>query len=722
MNDAPPSSRQRILVIDDNPAIHDDIRKILDSGGTRNAALTDSMTLLFGDKSVEPVQDTFEIESAYQGEEGLAKAEAASAAGRPFALAFVDVRMPPGWDGVETITRLWEKQPDLQVVLCTAYSDYAWEDMIARIGRSSSMVVLKKPFDNIEVLQLAHALTEKWVITRQLRDQLQALDQLVDRRTVELRTANAQLKREMAERLQVEQALVLSEERFSKAFKANPIPLVIQSLQHETITDANPGFEALTGYRRDELCGRTPQQLGLWAEPDQARLNREELRRHHSLRLSPCRLRTHTGAVRDILLSIAPIELGGEPGMLTIAQDITEQLQLEKQLRHSQKMEAVGQLAAGIAHDFNNMLTVIQGNTSLVLADLADSPERPMLEGILAAAQRSAKLVRQLLTFSHKQIMEVAPMDPGELLRSLAEMLSRMLGEQIAVQVDAPPGLPLIVADAGMIEQMLLNLAVNARDAMPHGGRLTITAETVDITDTARRVNQEARPGRFLRLSMSDTGCGIPPEVLPRIFEPFFTTKPIGKGTGLGLATVYGIAKQHEGWVEVRSQPERGTTFEIFFPLNHELSAVAATTLAQAAPPAHGAETILVVEDEETVRHCVAIILKSHGYNIITAGNGLEALAVWREHGRNVDLLLTDMVMPEGLTGLDLAKRLLVDKPDLKIIFTSGYSRDLTNSNAPFLAGRHFLAKPYQSSALLETVRESLAAGGVDAGAHPSRP
>ncbi len=709
MNDAPSKPRFRLLIIDDNPAIHDDIRKILDPREKPNPALAGANTVLFGESDPPPSRGEFQIDSAYQGEEGLSKVQEASESGQPYALAIVDVRMPPGWDGVETIARIWEKYPDLQIVICTAFSDYSWTRMIGIIGRTSHMVVLKKPFDNIEVLQLAHALAEKWNLSRQLRDQFNALDNLVDQRTAELQAANAQLKCEIAERQFVEKSLILSEERFSKAFKANPIPLAILSLQRETITDVNQGFLTLAGYEREQLIGRTPRELGLWVDPEQGDRVLARLERDSSIRQLPCRLLTRSRTLCDILLSVELIELESAPCMLLIAQDVTEQLQLEKQLRHSQKMEAIGQLAAGIAHDFNNMLTVIKGNASLIIAKHpAGSPDLTMLENIISAAQRSTKLVRQLLTFSRKQVLEVSAMNIGELLASLAEMLPRMLGEQVAVKVDFPAELPPISADSGMIDQLLVNLAVNARDAMPQGGTLTIAAKATTISTADLRINREARPGRFLCLSVSDTGCGIPPDVLPRIFEPFFTTKPMGKGTGLGLSTVYGIAKQHAGWIEVQSELNKGTTFRVFLPLNEELAPAAAPANPDAVPNFRGTETIMVVEDEEAVRFCVSMILETHGYTVLAANNGVEALAVWQAHGSRIDLLLTDMVMPEELTGIELAQRLLAEKPSLNVVFTSGYSRELSSSKSPFPTRHRFLAKPYLASSLLQAVRDCL--------------
>ena len=534
------------------------------------------------------------------------------------------------------------------------------------------------------------------------------LEQRVRERTRELSEANTRLTREVAERLQAEQALVLSEERFSKAFQANPIPLAILSFERQTILDANEGFQALTGRAITELVGRTPEELELWAEPENGRRIFAQLRQNPAVRQLPGRFRKRTGAVSDLLLSFALIELGGARCLLAIAQDITEQLQLEKQLRHSQKMEAVGQLAAGIAHDFNNMLTVIQGNASIALLDLGGSPEQPLLEGIVAAAQRSARLVRQLLTFSHKQILEANPIQVKALLAPFAEMLPRMLSEQIAVTFTVTDNLPPITLDSGMIEQLLMNLAVNARDAMPRGGRLTISARLVEVTAAAHRVNAEARAGRFLVLGVGDTGCGIPPEHLARIFEPFYTTKPVGKGTGLGLATVYAIAQQHRGWIEVQSEVNVGTTFLIYLPFPEESVAELVAKSGETMPRSHGNETIFVVEDEETVRQCVVAILKKHGYTVITAGNGVEALAVWKQGANRFDLLLTDIVMPEGVTGLELAQQLLADQPRLKVILSSGYSSELMNTHSPFLMRHRFLAKPYEAGELLQAVREVL--------------
>ena len=494
----------------------------------------------------------------------------AEAEGRPFALAFVDVRMPPGWDGVETINRIWQRHPDLQVVICTAYSDYSWEEMIRRIGKSDSLVILKKPFDNIEVLQLAHALTEKWHLSHEVKGRLKNLDLLVSERTTALQSANEKLKKEIAERMLLENALRLSEERFSKAFKASPIPLAIQSLQAEKFVDANLGFQQLTGYSREELVGQTSRDLRIWDDPGGGTAMLRSLREQMSVRNMPCRLRTKAKELRHVLLSVELFELGEEPFMLIIAQDMTEQLELEDQLRQAQKMEAVGQLAAGVAHDFNNILTVVQGHVDLVLeGQPSDSKDRGYLQSVLAAADRAAKLIRQLLAFSRKQAVQMRPMTIGESLSALADMLPRVLGDDIHLDIRTPLCDLQINADRVMMDQMLMNLAVNARDAMPDGGLLSIKAEVVKLDPTQARLNREARPGQFLRLSVTDTGCGIAPEVLPRISSLSLPPSPSAKGRAWAWPRFTGSpSNTAAGWTSRASLVRAPPSISSFQPCN----------------------------------------------------------------------------------------------------------------------------------------------------------
>jgi signal transduction histidine kinase/ActR/RegA family two-component response regulator len=389
--------------------------------------------------------------------------------------------------------------------------------------------------------------------------------------------------------------------------------------------------------------------------------------------------------------------------------DLTDKLKLEAQLRQSQKMESIGQLAAGVAHDFNNLLTVIEGHSGMILAKPNPPPE--ILESALAiyaAAERAAGLTRQLLMFSRKNVMQPKLLDVREVVSNLTKMLKRILGEPVALEFHPPPKIPLVHADTGMVEQVIMNLVVNARDAMPKGGTLTISVNAVEITEAYVQTHSDARVGAFVCLSVTDTGCGMDAATMTHIFEPFFTTKEVGKGTGLGLATVYGIVKQHEGWVEVSSEVGKGSTFNVFLPAGTEPVLAAPAEAGPTAEVRGGRETILVVEDEPILRDMAHVILQDCGYNVLDAGSGVEALEIWDRHPDTIDLVVTDMVMPGGMSGRDLATKLVARRPKAKIIFTSGYNVEETKTDFFRKGGAVFLQKPYTRQALTKAVRECL--------------
>ena len=402
-------------------------------------------------------------------------------------------------------------------------------------------------------------------------------------------------------------------------------------------------------------------------------------------------------------------DAAGKPvQMRGIVMDITERRQLGEQLRQSQKMEAIGQLAGGVAHDFNNILTVIHGHASLLLVDKAIAKNAARsAQQIAQAAERAAGLTRQLLTFSRRQVMQPRRLDLNEVVSNMTMMLGRILGEDIALQLNYWPHPACIQADASMIEQVLLNLVVNARDAMPKGGQLAIKIAVSKVDSSRRGYHSESRAGDFVCLNVTDTGCGIDPETMRRIFEPFFTTKEVGKGTGLGLATVYGIVNQHQGWIEVDSESGKGSTFRVFLPATTE--AAAAESEKASRPVVRGGdETILVVEDEIAVRELVCSVLGGHGYKILQAETGVKALEIWQRNKKKIDLLLTDLVMPDHLNGRELAEKLLAERPKLKVIFTSGYSADVVGKDFVLKDGLHYLQKPYDPQKLALTVRGCL--------------
>ncbi len=381
---------------------------------------------------------------------------------------------------------------------------------------------------------------------------------------------------------------------------------------------------------------------------------------------------------------------------------------LEARLRHAQKLEAIGRLAAGIAHDFNNLLTVIQGHATLLRSDSSLSKAaHDSVQQIARAAERAGKFTGQLLAFSRRKVIAPRRVQLNELLTHLSELLRRTLGEDINCQFSYASDLPAMFVDAGMLEQVVMNLAANAREAMPAGGQLLISTSTADV-DAAyvERHPADARAGRFVCLSITDTGCGMDSQTLSHIFEPFFTTKEFGKGKGLGLATAYGIIKQHHGWLEAQSHPGQGSTFKIFLPPAGDNAGPEPQT-AEARPPL-GTETVLVVEDEAPVRWVIKDVLGKYGYRILEAGNGVEALALWHQHHGNIALLLTDMIMPVGLTGQELAEKFSAQKPSLKVMFISGYSLHVAGRGYAVMDGLNFLQKPFDGARLAFAVRHCL--------------
>ncbi len=388
--------------------------------------------------------------------------------------------------------------------------------------------------------------------------------------------------------------------------------------------------------------------------------------------------------------------------------DITERRRLEAQLLQSQKMEGIGQLAGGVAHDFNNILSVIQMQAGL-LKDTGElsADQGAFADEIMATVQRAATLTRQLLLFSRREVFQPRDLDLNESVSHMTKMLQRILGETIQMELKLAPPPMFIHGDPGMIDQVLMNLTVNARDAMPHGGRLNIETAAVEFDDLAACLSLSGRPGSFVCLTVSDSGCGISPEILPKIFEPFFTTKEAGKGTGLGLATVFGIVQQHQGWISVYSEPANGASFRIYLP---ELARDAApkSSRPDAKETRGGKETILLAEDDPVLCASLHHALARLGYTVIEARSGARAVEIWKKNSNHVDLLLTDLVMPGGMTGKELGRLILKENPKLKVIYMSGYSAEIAGRDFPLEEGFNFLVKPFHIEKLAATIRARL--------------
>ena len=516
--------------------------------------------------------------------------------------------------------------------------------------------------------------------------------------------------RDVTESREMAQALARSEESFRSLIESARDGIFTVSAEG-ILTSLNSAFETLTSRSRDDWVGARFEPLVHPEDLPRALEAFEEAVGGGNP--PPFELRLLASDETPVPMELTLTAQRKEDrvvSLLGIARDIRERRALEEQLRRIQKLDSIGRLAAGIAHDFNNLLTVQQATVSLLLME--DDLTRDVVEGleeIAGATDRAAALTRQLLLFSRKQRFEMSPTELNEVVEELAKMLRRVLGENLALELDLDRPMPVVLADTGMIEQVLLNLAVNARDAMAEGGTLTVRSRRVELDRDGPRRNPEARPGRFVCLEVADTGAGISPEVLKHIFEPFFTTKSVGEGTGLGLATAHGIIQQHRGWIEVDSTPGRGTEFRIFIP-------VADGALGSSDSAKHGAdelrgdgETILLVEDESAVARVVEAALERHGYRVLRASDGVEALETWKEEGARVDLLLTDIVMPGGIDGRELAERLRDQRRGLRVIFTSGYRPERSGGGPATPASDTFLQKPYAIRTLLQAVRDRLA-------------
>jgi PAS domain S-box-containing protein len=515
--------------------------------------------------------------------------------------------------------------------------------------------------------------------------------------------------RDVTERRTAEAALRSSETLFRSVWENSADGMQLTD-EKGVIVAVNGAFCKLVGLSQSELEGK-PFTVIYTDSSERAQI----LEQYHERfgkdgvehkRERNCKLHNGHEVVFEIADSL--VELPGKPLLLlSLFRDVTAQRRLENQLRQSQKMEAIGQLAGGVAHDFNNILTVVHGHASMLMASNLDEMAARSAQQISQAAERAAGLTRQLLTFSRRQLIQPKRLDMNKIIGNMSEMLGRLLGEDVALHLNYSQLPAMVEADAGMMEQVLLNLAVNARDAMPRGGQLTVHVAIVDVDEAHMHRHPEARAGRFVSISKSDTGSGIPPEYLPRIFEPFFTTKEVGKGTGLGLATVYGIVKQHQGWIEVESAVGKGSTFRIYIPYVGEQQPEVEKPTAPITIRG-GTETILLVEDEKPVRELVARVLEKHGYKVLQAATGVEAVGLWRQHKQEIALLLTDLVMPENMNGRELAQTLWADRADLKVIFSSGYSADIVGKDFKLEPELNYLQKPYQPQTLVVAVRRCL--------------
>ena len=522
-----------------------------------------------------------------------------------------------------------------------------------------------------------------------------------------------------SQRQEAELRLHESEEQYRLLFENNPHPMWVHDVETLAFLAVNDAALSHYGYTRDEFLSMTA--LDIRPPEDVAAFKKEydERRAKYGtasfISTVPYRQQKKDGTVIEVDIAANAIPFAGHEARLVLATDVTEKTLLQAQLVKAQKMEAVGQLAGGVAHDFNNLLGVITGYCELLIRELRpDSRERKRAEEIKRASDRAAALTRQLLAFSRRQVLQPKVLDLDEVVSEVDKMMRRLISESIQIVTVATANLGKVRGDEGQIEQVIMNLAINARDAMPSGGRLVIETGNVELDETYVRTHPDARPGPHVMLAVSDTGHGMDAKTMARIFEPFFTTKEEGKGTGLGLATVYGIVRQSGGTVNVYSEPGRGTTFKVYLPRIEGDRAAEAGAAVVAAPG--GTETILLVEDAEALRLLVRELLENAGYTVLDADTPDKALSMVESTPGPIHLLLTDMVMPR-MNGQELAGRIAALKPEARVVFMSGYSDQAMGDQSTLEPGALFLQKPFTVDALLTIIRRALdAAPPIDGG------
>jgi len=703
-----PETNHRILVVDDNEAIHDDFRKILNAASEEEFDAEE--TAVFGGQVQSRPRIKFELGFASQGQQALELVKAAVQAGRRYAVVFVDVRMPPGWDGLETAVRLWEVDPDLQIVICTAYSDKSWEEMMEMVSHPERVIILKKPFDSIEVLQLSHALTEKWSLLQSSRRNFQDLEQAVCRRTREMQAANSNLQWEIARHemttadlRQSKQALTEKAALLEKAQDAIFVHDLSGRLTYWNYSAARLYEWPVAQTSGEEIHFRLGGDVVRWKDARQTTLATGEW-------MGELSQQTQSG--RELTVesrwSLLRDEQGQPSAFLVINTDVTEKKRLEAKILRTQRMESIGTIAGGIAHDLNNILHPISLAMEIFRAQLGSSVDSSMLDLVMANTERARALVKQVLSFARGEEGGHMVIPPSTLVNEIGNIVRATFSKAITFQAQIASEAWPFLGDATQVHQVLLNLCVNARDAMPSGGTLTLSVENAELDALEAAAEPDAAPGRYVVLSVTDTGTGIPEKLRERIFDPFFTTKAQGSGTGLGLATTLRIVQMHGGFISLASEEGKGTTFRVFMPVADSpvIKNISPDGDADADVRGNG-ELILIVDDERSILTVMRALLEGSGYRVLCSHDGVEGIKVYAQAPEEFSVVITDMNMP-FMDGTALVGTLKKINPTVKVIVTTGMASPASIDAVRSFGVEEIIPKPCSSHALLLALRKTL--------------
>jgi len=686
--------KRRILIVDDNTAIHEDFKQILSPQKCINITEMVQLEKELFDNTVEmtiPVNEgIYEIDDAYSGEEAFELVEKAECDNRQYLVIFMDVRMPPGMDGIDTIQKIWKSYPDIEMVICTAFSDYSWPEILQRFGTTDKLLFVRKPFDTVTIKQLALALSTKAKLEIQNRKVTESLEKTVSVRTAELKAM-------------VEDMTRLSS-RYRSLFEQAPLGIITVNC-NGIIKQINPAAADMFKITQRQKC------INIFNDKPFSDISDiiKSVCRPEKVFTTECKCNLPDG--EEKVLKIRSASIQNEEiniGYMLIIEDYTECKQLQKKLIHSEKMNSIGQLAGGIAHDFNNLLTIISGNIQMIKQRNAfnDYLDLTGIEQIEKALNRASDLVSKMLAFSRKGKYQSVPVSIHSIIADVTNLLEHSVDKRINICTELGENNPYVLGDPVQLQNIILNIALNARDAIQQNGTMSFRTEiaTFDndyVIDKSVRMNTD-----YVIIRISDNGIGMNDDILSHIYEPFFTTKK--NGSGMGLASVYGAVKTHNGIIKCDSTPGSGTTFYLYFPvINHKSSNEEPKCESPVLNEQKKTNKIMVVDDEILVLEITQKFCNELGYATIGCNTGKEAIDIYRNSCMEIDLVILDVIMPQ-LSGYDIFKQMKQIKPSLKVVVVSGFSDHDEITLMLNEGASAFLQKPYSIKELDTIIKKCL--------------